>query len=210
MTGGVNRLPPVGLIDFSTGDGGGGAGVAGGGGAVAVTVFVTVTFSGAGASFAQAESTPMARIAPMPAVATRRRAIRPDLMMRPICIVNLNYIVQKFPRQRVDRRDAACIVGGWACRAIDDTVQLFGAVNSRAGLAGSTIVLPSVFPARDTSMASRCSPSSSTKVSWRWCGRQLSGCRRRRPGGTGGAGATRVRFAQRYRQAPAVDQAQQR
>jgi len=32
MTGGVNRFPPVGLIDFSTGDGGGGAGVAGGGG----------------------------------------------------------------------------------------------------------------------------------------------------------------------------------
>src|SRR5262245_9912524 len=35
-------------------------------------------------------------------------------------------------------------------------------------------------------------PSGSTKVSWRWCGRQLSECRRRRPRGTGGAGATRV------------------
>ena len=83
----------------------------------------------------------------------------------------------------------------WAlgpCRATDDTVQLSGAVKSWPGWAGSTIVLPSVFPARDTSMASRCSPSSSTTVSWRWCGRQLSGCRRRPPWGTGGAGATRV------------------
>src|SRR6185437_10144537 len=137
MTGGVNRLPPVGSIAFSTGACGGGAGMAGGA-AVSVTVFVRV--SGAGASLLpQAVSTPMARIAPMPAVATRRRAIRPDLMMRPICIVNLNYIVQTFPRQRVDRSDAACIVGGWACRAIDDTVQLSGAVKSRAGSAGSTI-----------------------------------------------------------------------
>ena len=141
---------------------------------------------------AQAESTPMAMIAPMPAVATRRRAIRPDLMMRPICIVNLNYIVQKIPRQRVDRRTRHALSGVGPCRATDDTVQLSGAVKSWPGLAGSTIVLPSVFPARDTSMASRCSPSSSTKVSWRWCGRQLSGCRRRRPWGTGGAGATRV------------------
>ena len=32
LTGGENRLPPVGLIDFSVGAGGGGAGVAGGGG----------------------------------------------------------------------------------------------------------------------------------------------------------------------------------
>src|SRR6185437_4895770 len=101
MTGGVNRLPPVGSIAFSTGACGGGAGMAGGA-AVSVTVFVTV--SGAGASLLpQAVSTPMARIAPMPAVATRRRAIRPDLMMRPICIVNLNYIVQEIPRQCVDR-----------------------------------------------------------------------------------------------------------
>src|SRR6478752_9064970 len=179
MTGGVNRLPPFGLIDFSVGAGacGGGAGAAGGA-AVSVTVFLTV--SGAGASLlAQALSTPMARIAPMPAVATRRRAIRPDLMIRPICIVNLNYIVQKIPRQRVDRRTRHALSGVGPCRATDDTVQLFGAVKSWPGLAGSTIVLPTVFPARDTSMASRCSPSSSTKVSWRWCGRQLSGCRRR-------------------------------
>jgi len=99
MTGGVNRFPPVGLIDFSTGDGGGGAGVAGGGGGEAagdvVAGVVGVVGSGAFCSLAQAESTPIAMIAPMPAVATRRRAIRPDLMMRPICIVNLNYIVQK-------------------------------------------------------------------------------------------------------------------
>jgi hypothetical protein len=145
MTGGVNRLPPFGLIAFSVGTAAGGAGMAGGA-AVTVTVFVTV--SGAGASLPpQAVSTPMARIAPMPAVATRRRAIRPDLMMRPICIVNLNYIVQKIPRQRVDRRTRYTLSGVRPCRATDDTVQLFGAVKSWPGLAGSTIVLPSVFPA---------------------------------------------------------------
>src|SRR6476661_2532559 len=94
MTGGVNRLPPFGLIAFSVGTAAGGAGMAGGA-AVTVTVFVTV--SGAGASLPA-----QAMIAPMPAVATRRRAIRPDLMMRPICIVNLNYIVQEIPRQCVD------------------------------------------------------------------------------------------------------------
>jgi hypothetical protein len=97
LTGGENRLPPVGLIDFSVGAGGGGAGVAGGGGGEAagdvVAGVVGVVGSGAFSSRAQAESTPMAMIAPMPAVATRRRAIRPDLMMRPICIENLNYIV---------------------------------------------------------------------------------------------------------------------
>src|SRR6476646_4941899 len=116
LTGGVNRLPPVGLIAFSTGAGacGGGAGAAGGA-AVSVTVFVTVTFSGAGASRAQAESTSIAMIAPMPAVATRRRPIRPDLMMRPICIVHLNYIVQKFPRQRVDRRMRHALSGVGPC-----------------------------------------------------------------------------------------------
>src|SRR6476620_8168003 len=114
MTGGVNRLPPVGSITFSVGTAAGGAGMAGGA-AVSVTVFVTV--SGAGASLLpQAVSTPMARIAPMPAVATRRRAIRPDLMMRPICIVSLNYIVQEIPRQRVDRRTRYTLSGvGHAC-----------------------------------------------------------------------------------------------
>src|SRR5262245_16342996 len=123
LTGGENRLPPVGLIDFSTGEGGGGAGVAGGGGVSAAfdVVAVGVVGSGAFSSFAQAESTPMARIAPMPAVATRRRAIRPDLMMGPICSVNLNYIVQKIPRQRVDRktRHALSRVG----HAVRQTIQ---------------------------------------------------------------------------------------
>ena len=87
---------------------------------------------------------------------------------------------------------AACIVGGWPCRATDDTVQLSGAVKSWPGLAGSTIVLPTVFPTRDTSMASRCSPSSSIKASQRWCSRQLRPCRRQRPWGTAGDGATHV------------------
>ena len=41
LTGGVNRLPPVGLITFSVGTAAGGAGMAGGA-AVSVTVFVTV------------------------------------------------------------------------------------------------------------------------------------------------------------------------
>ena len=86
-TGGVNRLPPVGLIDFSVGAGGGGAGVAGGGGVSAAgDVVAGVVGSGAFSSFAQAESAPMAMIAPTPAVATRRRAVRPDLMMCPICV----------------------------------------------------------------------------------------------------------------------------
>jgi hypothetical protein len=35
----------------------------------------------------------MAMIAPMPAVAARRRV--PNLMLRPICFRELNYIVQK-------------------------------------------------------------------------------------------------------------------
>src|SRR5258705_13953386 len=99
LTGGEKRLPPVGLIDFSTGAGGGGAGVAGGGGGeaagdVAVGV-LGVVGSGAFCSFAQAESTPMAMIAPMPAVATRRRGHSPDLLLGPICIENPNYIVLK-------------------------------------------------------------------------------------------------------------------
>jgi hypothetical protein len=55
---------------------------------VVVVVVVGVVVSGAFSSFAQAESAPMAMIAPMPAVAARRRAVRPDLMMSPICIEN--------------------------------------------------------------------------------------------------------------------------
>ena len=69
FTGGVNRLPPVGLIDFSVGAGAGaGADVV----ALVVVVVVGVVVSGAFCSFAQAESTPKAMIAHMPAVATRR------------------------------------------------------------------------------------------------------------------------------------------
>ena len=37
-------------------------------------------------AFVPLVSAPMAMIAPMPAVAARRRAKRPDFMMRPICI----------------------------------------------------------------------------------------------------------------------------
>jgi hypothetical protein len=76
---------------FSVGTSGGAAGGAGvaGGAAVSVTVSVMVVGSGAGASsLAHEVSAPMARIAPTPAVAARRRAIRPDIMMRPICIEN--------------------------------------------------------------------------------------------------------------------------
>ena len=72
-------MPPVGLIDFSVGATGG-AGVAGGGGEAAGDVAVGVlgvVGSGASCSFAQAESTPKAKIAPMPAVATRRRGDEP-------------------------------------------------------------------------------------------------------------------------------------
>jgi hypothetical protein len=82
MTGGVNRLPPVGLIDFSVGAGGGGGAVV----VVLVVVVVGVVVSGAFSPCPQAVSAPMAMIAPMPAVAARRRAKRPDFMMRPICI----------------------------------------------------------------------------------------------------------------------------
>jgi hypothetical protein len=82
LTGGVNRLPPVGLIDFSVGAGGGGGAVV----VVLVVVVVGVVVSGAFAPCPQAVSAPMAMIAPMPAVAARRRAKRPDFMMRPICI----------------------------------------------------------------------------------------------------------------------------
>ena len=71
-------------------------------------------------------------------------------------IVDLNYIVQKIPRQRVDHctRHALSGVG----HAVRQTTQsnLSGADKSWPGLAGSTIVLPTVFPTRDTSMASRC------------------------------------------------------
>ena len=62
---------------------------AGGGGEAAGDVAVGVlgvVVSGAFSPCPQAVSAPMAMIAPMPAVAARRRAKRPDFMMRPICI----------------------------------------------------------------------------------------------------------------------------
>jgi len=81
-------LPPVGLIDFSVGAGGAG-GAGGTGGTVVVLVVVVVlgvVVSGAFSPCAQAVSVPMAMIAPMPAVAARRRAKRPDFMMCPISV----------------------------------------------------------------------------------------------------------------------------
>ena len=86
LTGGENKLPPVGLIDFSTGDGGGGAGVAGGGGGEAagdvVAGVVGVVGSGAFSSRAQAESTPIAMIAERPAMAATRRPNTRESMMQ--------------------------------------------------------------------------------------------------------------------------------
>ena len=85
MIGGVNRLPPVGLIVFSVGATGG-AGGAGGGGVVAVVVVVVVVVVVGGASSAsrpQAAVKPtVAMIATPPAMTGRRRAKRPDLMMQ--------------------------------------------------------------------------------------------------------------------------------
>jgi hypothetical protein len=68
LTVGDNRLPAVGLIDFAV---------------VAVLLAVVVggvLVSGAFAPCPQAVSVAMAMIAPMPAVAARRRVNRPDLM----------------------------------------------------------------------------------------------------------------------------------
>ena len=53
---------------------------------VVVVVVVGVVVSGAFSSCAQAVSAPMAMIAPMPAVAARRRTKRRDFMMSPICV----------------------------------------------------------------------------------------------------------------------------
>src|ERR1700738_1781085 len=89
LPGGVNRLPPVGLIDFSVGATGA-AGDAGGAVVVVLVVVlvVGVVVSGAFPPCPQAVSAPMAMIAPTPAVAARQRTDRPDLMMSPICIEN--------------------------------------------------------------------------------------------------------------------------
>jgi hypothetical protein len=86
LTVGDNRLPAVGLIDFSVGATGeaGGAVVA----ALLAVVVGGVLVSGAFAPCPQAVSVPMAMIAPTPAVAARRRVNRPDLMWSPICVEN--------------------------------------------------------------------------------------------------------------------------
>jgi hypothetical protein len=85
ITGGVNRFPPVGLIDFSVGEGGGG-GVTGD---VVVVVVVVVVVSGAFSSSLAHEAvkpTIVTTAAP-PTSAATRRAIRPmisSLSFRPV------------------------------------------------------------------------------------------------------------------------------
>jgi hypothetical protein len=83
FTGGVNRLPPVGLIDFSVGATGG-AGVAAD---VVVVVVVVVDVSGAfGSSFAHEAVKPtIVTTAAPPTSAATRRAIRPMSMSFPTC-----------------------------------------------------------------------------------------------------------------------------
>jgi hypothetical protein len=85
FTGGVNRLPPVGLIDFSVGAGGGGAGVAADV-VVVVVVVVGVVVSGAFSSLAQEAVKPtIVTIAAPPTTAAIRRAIRPMISSFPTC-----------------------------------------------------------------------------------------------------------------------------
>jgi hypothetical protein len=85
FTGGVNRLPPVGLIDFSVGATGGGAGVAAD--VVVVVVVVVVDVSGAfGSSFAHEAVKPtIVTTAAPPTSAATRRAIRPIMLSFPTC-----------------------------------------------------------------------------------------------------------------------------
>jgi hypothetical protein len=80
FTGGVNRLPPVGLIDFSVG-----ATVGEEGATVVVVVVVVVVVSGAFcSSLAQDAVKPtIATTAPPPITAATRRAIRPDFIRSP-------------------------------------------------------------------------------------------------------------------------------
>src|SRR3954462_12885186 len=85
FTGGVNRLPPVGLIDFSVGAGGGG----GAAGDVVVVVVVVVDVSGAFcSSLAQDAVKPtIVTTAAPPTSAATRRAIRPMIsshLRRPV------------------------------------------------------------------------------------------------------------------------------
>jgi hypothetical protein len=108
LTGGVNRLPPVGLIDFSVGATGGADG------AEVVELVVVVVggvVSGAFSPCPQAVSPPMAMIAPMPAVAARRRASRPDFMFESYLYREVNYIVQKSASSMRKPHDTARIVG---------------------------------------------------------------------------------------------------
>jgi hypothetical protein len=83
FTGGVNRLPPVGLIDFSVGAGGGGAGVAD----VVVVVVVVVDVSGAFCSSLAHEAVKptIVTIAAPPASAAIRRVFRPMISSFPTC-----------------------------------------------------------------------------------------------------------------------------
>lgn len=79
-TGGVNWLPPVGLMVFSVGDTGGATVVD----VVVVVVVVVVVLEGfpPPPPPQAAVNAPMEMIATAPATAGRRRAKRPDLMMQ--------------------------------------------------------------------------------------------------------------------------------
>jgi len=80
ITGGVNRLPPVGLIDFSVGATVGGADVAGDVVVVVVVVVVSGAFS---SSLAQEAVKPtITTIALPPTTAAIRRAKRPELILQ--------------------------------------------------------------------------------------------------------------------------------
>src|SRR5215213_8592859 len=80
LTGGVNRLPPVGLMLFSLGAGGAPPPVVAG---VVAVVVVGVVVSGAFSSFAQAAViAPIAMIAEAPEIATSRRPKRRESMVQ--------------------------------------------------------------------------------------------------------------------------------
>jgi hypothetical protein len=84
LTPGVNKFPPVGLIDFSVGstDGGGGAGEAG---VVVVVVVVVVGVVVSGPFFSSVPHAAVNEIIPMtaapPAMTVSRRVNCPDFMM---------------------------------------------------------------------------------------------------------------------------------
>jgi hypothetical protein len=81
FTGGVNRLPPVGLMLFSVGVTGGATDV------VVVVVVVVVVLDGLGLLLVPqpAVNPPIAIRAAPPAIAPRRRGERPDIMLNPLC-----------------------------------------------------------------------------------------------------------------------------